>query len=113
MGSEYKVAAVEKLSKSPDEELRVEDKSDSSTVKKKKVTFVDRTLEQDEDDISENNDEEVDAGNGYMDSYAPHAYYREFIAEGFEKKAPSRLAPNKPADFPIDDLVTRSLITSK
>jgi len=104
---------VEKSSKSPDEELRVEDKSDSSTWKKKKVTFVDRALEQDEDDISGDNDEGVDAGNGYMDSYVPHTYYRELISEGFEKRAPSMLAPNKTAYFPIDDPVTRFLTSSK
>jgi hypothetical protein len=72
-----------------------------------------RILEQDEDNISENNDEKVDAGNGYMDSYVPHVYYRELIAESFEKRAPPRLAPNKPTYFPIDDPVTRSLTTLK
>ncbi len=104
---------MEKSSKSPGEELRAEDKSDSSTEKKKKVTFVDRTLEQDEDNIGEDNCEGVDAENGYLDYDVPHAYYRELISEGFEKRAPSKLAPNKTAYFPIDDPVTRSLTTSK
>ncbi len=74
---------------------------------------MDQTLEQYEDNISEDNCEGVDADNGCMDSNVPNAYYRELISEGFEKRALSRLAPNKPAHFPIDDPVTRSVITSK
>ncbi len=81
--------------------------------KKKKVTFVDPTLEQDEDDIGENNDEDGSSGDIYRDLYVPHAYYRELIAKGFENKFPSRLASSKPAYFHIDDPVTRSTTTFK
>ena len=47
------------------------------------------------------------------DIYVSHTYYRDFIAEGFSKRSPSRLASNKPAYFPIDDPVTRQLNASK
>ena len=47
------------------------------------------------------------------DNYVSHAYHHELISEGFEKRAPSRQAPSKPAYFPIDDPVTRTLTASK
>jgi len=45
--------------------------------------------------------------------YVSHSFYRNRIAEGFDKRAPSRLASNKPAYYPIDDSVTRTLTVSK
>ena len=39
--------------------------------------------------------------------------YRDIIAEGFDKRSPSRLASNKPAYFPIDDPVTRTFMAFK
>ena len=74
---------------------------------------MDRTLEQDEDDITKDADEEGGSGDGYKDCYVPHAYYLELIGEGFEKRSPSRMALSKPAYFRIDDPVTRSLTISK
>ena len=47
------------------------------------------------------------------DDYVSHAFYRDRIAEGFSNRAPSRLAPIKPAYFPIDDPVLRTLVASK
>ena len=38
--------------------------------------------------------------------------FRDIIAEGFDKRSSSRLAPNKPAYFPIDDPVTKTLAAS-
>jgi hypothetical protein len=51
----------------------------------------------------------INVGDGYIS----HVYYRELISEGFEKRASSRQAPSKPAYFPIDDPVTRTLTSSK
>jgi len=39
--------------------------------------------------------------------------YRDIIAKTFDKRSPSILASNKPAHFPIDDPVTRTLTVSK
>ncbi len=47
------------------------------------------------------------------DDYVSHGMYRDIVAEGFDKRSPSRLAPKKPAYFPIDDPVTRNLAASK
>ena len=52
-------------------------------------------------------------GINVEDGCVSHAYYRELISEGFEKRAPSRQAPSKLAYFPIDDPVTRTLAASK
>ncbi len=55
-----------------------------------------------------NNDDDYDVGD-----YVSHPFYRNRIAEGFEKRAPSRLASSKPAYYPIDDSVTRTLTANK
>ena len=70
----------------------------------------DREVQDDDDD---NNDDDSDYEIGEVDDYVSHLYYRDRLAEGFDKRSPSRLAANKPAYFPIDDSVTRTLATSK
>jgi hypothetical protein len=77
-----------------------------------KVGFVDPPLDQEEEEEEESDDED-DEQLTSGDTYVSHAVYRERIAEGFAKRSPSRLASNKPAYFPIDDPVTRSLNASK
>ena len=47
------------------------------------------------------------------DDYVSYALCRDIIAEGFDKRSPSKSAPCKPAYFPIDDPVTRTLTGSK
>ena len=42
-----------------------------------------------------------------------HAFYRQHIEDGFEKRAPTKLALSKPYYYPIDDAVTRALAASK
>ena len=64
-------------------------------------------------DEEEEDVDEFDAIQSAGDDYVSHGLYREIIAEGFDKRSPSRLAPNKPAYFPIDDPVTRTLHASK
>jgi len=58
-------------------------------------------------------DDDADRGIDSGDDYISHGLYRDIIAEGFDKRSPSRLASNKPAYFPIDDPVTRTLTASK
>ena len=70
----------------------------------------DREVQDDDDD---NNNDDDDDEIGEVDDYVSHLFYRERLAEGFDKRSPSRLAANKPAYFPIDDSVTRTLATSK
>ncbi len=80
------------------------------------VAFGSLPLEEKEDpDLREEKDDDDDdvSVNRSAYDYVFHAYYRALIAEGFEKRAPSRKAPNKPAYFWIEDLVTRTLIASK
>ena len=101
------------------EEPAAGDKNQSDPTDKKKgkkVAFGDPPLEQEEQEgLDDNNYDHDDdtAGTIAGDGYVSHAYYRELIAEGFEKRAPSRQAPSKPAYFPIDDPVTRTLNASK
>jgi len=42
-----------------------------------------------------------------------HARYRKHIEEGFESRAPQKLAFSKPFYYPIDDTFTRALAASK
>ena len=67
----------------------------------------------DEQESEEEDADEDNFGSDSTDGYVPHGLYRDIIAEGFEKRSPSRLAANKPAYFPIDDPVTRTLAASK
>ncbi len=72
--------------------------------------------------IGVDNKEEVNDGNDENagefstdggDKYFSHSMYRDIIAKGFDKRFPSKLTSNKPAYFPIDDPVTRTLAASK
>ncbi len=65
------------------------------------------------DEKEDENDDDEDRGTDSGDDYVSHGLYRDIIAEGFDKRSPSRLVPNKPAYFPIDDPVTRTLTASK
>ncbi len=67
----------------------------------------------DELEEEEEDDDDGDFGSDNVDGYVSHGLYRDIIAEGFDKRSPSSLAPNKPAYFPIDDPVTRTLAASK
>ena len=60
-----------------------------------------------------NDDDDENFGEDSAGGCVSHGLYRDIIAEGFDKSSMSRLAPNKPAYFPIDDPVTRTLATSK
>jgi hypothetical protein len=66
-----------------------------------------------DDRKEENEDGDENFGEDGGDDYVSHGLYRDIIAEGFDKRSPSRSAPNKPAYFPIDDPVTRTLAASK
>jgi hypothetical protein len=78
------------------------------------VSFAD--LEEDNREIKDddnnndngNDDDECDASD-----YVSHSFYKNHIAEGFDKRAPSRLSSSKPSYYPIDDSVTRTLTASK
>jgi len=78
------------------------------------VSFAD--LEEDNMEIKDddnnnddgNDDDDYDAGD-----YVSNSFYRNRIAEGFDKRAPSRLSSSKPSYYPIDDSVTRTLTASK
>ena len=47
------------------------------------------------------------------EDFVSHAFYRQHIEDGFEKRAPPKLALSKPFYYPIDDAVTRTLAASK
>ena len=64
------------------------------------------------DEKEDENDDDEDRGTDSGDDYVPHGLYRDIIAEGFDMRSPSRLAPNKPAYFLIDDPVTKTLTVS-
>ena len=55
------------------------------------------------------NDDDENRGIDSGDDYVSHGMYRGIIAEGFDKRSPSRLA----SYFLIDDPVTRTLTASK
>ena len=59
------------------------------------------------------NDDDEDRGTDSGDDYVSHGMHRDIIAEGYDKRSPSRLAPNKHAYFPIDDPVTGTFTASK
>ena len=98
----------------PTEEAAAEEQKQSDPTEKqkgKKVAFGNPSLEQEEEQEQDESFDDYDVNSA--DTYVSHAYYRELIAEGFEKRAPSRQASNKPSYFPIDDPVTRTLNASK
>ena len=120
LGSDIRTV-VKAVGKSPvistTEEQIAEDQQSGPVDKKKgrKVAFATVPLDQEADLDLEKFDDDDDDDPEYCepDTYVSHAYYRDIISEGFEKRAPSRQAPNKPAYFPIDDPVTRTLTASK
>ena len=112
LGSEIRsvVKVVEQKSSDP----CVDPKSGPSqkrfgTAAPRSVSFDIAEDEEEENDIFDVDENEYGSG----DDFVPHGYYRDLIAEGFDKRSPSRLAHNKPAYFPIDDSVTRTLAASK
>ena len=60
-----------------------------------------------------NNDEGQDGKALDDEDYVSHAFYRQHIEDGFEKRAPPKLSLAKPFYYPIDDAVTRTLAASK
>ena len=56
-----------------------------------------------------------DEGQTELDNedFVSHAFYRQHIEDGFEKRAPPKLSLAKPFYYPIDDAVTRTLAASK
>ena len=73
-------------------------------------------MEEDDKEVKDDdtNNDDGNSDNDYdVGDYVSHAFYMDRIAEGFDKRAPSRLASNKPACYPIDDSVTRTLTASK
>jgi hypothetical protein len=112
LGSE--IRSVVKVVESSSEQ-RVDRKSgppqkETEKAAKRSVSF--DIPEDDEDEDNEGSVESINEGD-CGDDYVSHGYYRDLIAEGFDKRSPSRLALNKPAYFPIDDSVTRTLTASK
>jgi hypothetical protein len=104
------------------ESQRINDKNKSGPSQKdtgkaasRSVSFAE--LEEDDREVKDDDDNNNDDGNSDSDydvgDYVSHAFYRNRIAEGFDKRAPSRLASSKPAYYPIDDSVTRTLTASK
>ena len=89
-------------------------RKDTGKAASRSVSFAD--LEEDDREVKDddNNDDDGNNDSDYdVGDYVSHAFYRDRIAEGFDKRAPSRLASNKPAYYPIDDSVTRTLTASK
>ncbi len=53
----------------------------------------DREVHDDDDNNDDSDDDEI----GEVDDYVSHFFYRKHLAEGFDKRFPSRLAAKKPA----------------
>ena len=85
-------------------------KSDPPQQEKSKAVARNVSFEKEVDERKEENDDKDDNfGEDNGDDYVSLGLYRDIIAEGFGKRSPSRLAPNKPAYFHIDDPVTKTL----
>jgi len=104
------------------ENQRIKDNTKSGPSQKNTGKLVARIVlfaDLEEDDREEKNDDDNNNENGNsddgydVDDYVSHACCTERVAEGVDKRSPSRLASNKPAYFPIDDSVTRTPTTSK
>jgi len=75
-----------------------------------RIVLFARKVDEKEDESDNNEDDHcIDSG----DDCVSHSLYRDIIAEGFDKRFPSRLASNKLTYFPIDDSVTRTLAASR
>jgi hypothetical protein len=86
---------------------------DTGKAASRSVSFAD--LEEDDKEIQDDNNNGVkdeDENDYNINDYVSHGFYRDRLAEGFDKRAPVRLASNTPAYFPIDDSVTRTLTAS-
>ncbi len=104
-GSSSNITRVEPPQSGPSQQ-------EKEKVASRSVTFaqeVDEKESRDDEDESPEDDLGIDSGDGYVS----HVLYRGIIEEGFDKRSPSRLATNKPAYFPIDDPVKRTLPASK
>jgi hypothetical protein len=111
LGSE--IRSVVKVVASSSSEQRVDHQSDPSQKEKGKAAESSASFDIKEND-EENNENGINEDDEYCaDDFVSHGYCRDLIAEGFDKRSPSRLASNKPAYFPIDDSVTRTLTGSK
>ena len=89
-------------------------KSDPPQQEKGKAAARSVSFKKEIDDRKEVNDDDDDNfSEDNRDDYVSHCLYRDIVAEGFDKRSPSRLAPSKPAYFSIDDPVTRTLANLK
>jgi hypothetical protein len=61
------------------------------------VTFA-KEVDEKEDDEDENPEDDLGIYNG--DNYVSHGLYRDIIAEGFDKRSPSRLTSTSPLTSP-------------
>jgi hypothetical protein len=103
-------AVAEVVAESNRSSRRVEPpQSGPSQQEKGKVAVRSVSFAKDVDEKESENDDDKDRGTDSGDDYGSHGLYRDIIAKGFDKRSPSRLAPNKHAYFPIDDPVTRTL----
>ena len=113
MGSNFEVVA-EVVAETSSGSRRVEPpESGSSHQEKGKAAPRSVSFAKVVDEKKGENDDDDDRGTDSGDDYVSHGLYRDdIIAESFDKKSSSRLASNKPAYFPIDDPVTRTLTAS-
>jgi hypothetical protein len=118
LGSEVrsviKVVAENEEQRKDDNNKSGPSRKDTGKAASRSVSFAD--LEEDDREVKDdgNNNDDGNSDSDYdVGDYVSHAFYRDRIAEGFDKRAPSRLASNKPAYYPIDDSVTRTLTASK
>jgi len=112
------VAVAEVIAESSSSNIRVEPpESGPSHQEKEKVAARNVSFAKEVDGKEGENDEndynDDDRGIDSGDDYASYIMYRNIIAEGFDNMSQSWLASNKPAYFPIDDPVTRTLPASK
>ena len=113
MGSKIE-AVAEVVAESNNSSRRIEpQESGPSQQEKGKAVSRSVSFAKEVDEKEDENDDDEDRGIDSGGDYVSHGLYRDIIAEGFDKRSPSRLAPNKPAYFPIDDPVTRTLTASK
>ena len=113
LGSE--IRSVVKVVESSSEQRNDNNQSDPAQKERGKAAERSVSFDIKENDEGDNNDENGENTEEVYcaDDYVSHGYYRDIITEGFDKRSPSRLASNKPAYFPIDDSVTRTLTASK
>jgi hypothetical protein len=69
--------------------------------------------EHEHDTNEEGGTNEEEQKDFYNEDFVSHAFYRQHIEKGFERRSPPKMAFSKPLHYPIDDTVTRTLATSK